>query len=513
MNVLEVVFSSKQTGVIVVVCLLYVLLIWLTAKRFNDLAPVPELAGYAFTKQAKAWTSSKRYYVAAIVYIALNIGLFRFLLLAPDLVAWAFGSLPQSPTAWLQSAPQDYITPVGAFLLIWLSPNVVLVRQFEESLRGTLQRLGAIPRNVLHNVRIFSNAKISIPAEIHECLAENLDGAFPKSLNGRYIAWDMREMLDRSIYLSELFKLWADPASPFHTFQSRYEEPLKQLRDTTNALREQVGAVSALPEEFKEKLWKDLDDQLATLLRQQHFILGCTLFSLSGTIQERESAFKDLGFDFESLQEEAEVASIASAIRDDIALAVAFLFFVGYPLVIIIILSLFSWKPNDPWWEIWIIWPTMAASMMLVAILPAVEIRRYYTSQDERPYFYHLIAAVVTAVAVPLLIAALKVVSKSEEGTLLEHLKRYSVYSFVGGSLSFGLSLLLDSLPNRRHLWAVGLGVIVAAFGGIAYFASNSDAGFKGLLMVSSVCFVLAYPVGLFIPRAYKRYALKRLSP
>ena len=306
MDALLLIVGSQDLSVVVLVLGLAVYLGFVAYKRFNDLAPVPELANYTFTHQTIAWTSTKRFYAAAVVYIALTLGLFRLLLLAPDLVFGIADHLESLKEVYEGMQPQ-FVVPIAAALLLRFGPEQRAVAMVEEGVRSALQRMGAIPASVQRNHNTLSNASITVPDLLHPALRDNTDAAFPSELPAFDVRLQINTKLHRASYLNEIFTYWEEPGSAFQPFWARHAEYIRELHREADQLAAQAKQFLSLPPESRQQLVgteQDLGHGLSRLLRKQHYALACAVFAMHGDIATKEQAFRDLGFHFKSLEED-----------------------------------------------------------------------------------------------------------------------------------------------------------------------------------------------------------------
>lgn len=528
MDTLLLIFGSNDLGVVGLVFGLAVYLGFIAYKRFNDLAPVPELSSYTFTRQTSAWTSTKRFYAAAVAYIALTLGLFRFLLEVPQLVFDLSDRLTEFKDLYEGMQP-EFIVPIAAALLIRFAPQYGPVAMIEKGIRSALQRMGAIPDSVLRNHKIFSAANIKVPELLQSTLRDNTDDRFPAELAGTDVALRIEDMLHRTAYLAEAFAGWQEPGSPFQPFWARHPDYLDELRNKTSVLAAQAQPYLKLSPNSRQEMegtHKDLQEGLSALLRKQHFALACAVFAMRGDLATKEVAFRDLGFQFNSLEEDAPAtppAKIIGPVLNDIALVLLLLFFVAYPAALALLWALGIQPTGNPVWEVMTVWPLMASALILATTLPALLVRRYTWTAPmppvagsqaplDRPYLAYLLATLAAAVILPIMFATIKAVFFPAESGFFELLQKYAVFALLGGSMSLGLSFLLDTPFSRRLLSGTALGAFVACFGAIAYLSSDPTASISGLTLTAVLSFVIGFVNGALIPYAYRRRVLAGLE-
>lgn len=525
MDALLLIVGSQDLSVVVLVLGLAVYLGFVAYKRFNDLAPVPELANYTFTHQTIAWTSTKRFYAAAVVYIALTLGLFRLLLLAPDLVFGIADHLESLKEVYEGMQPQ-FVVPIAAALLLRFGPEQRAVAMVEEGVRSALQRMGAIPASVQRNHNTLSNASITVPDLLHPALRDNTDAAFPSELPAFDVRLQINTKLHRASYLNEIFTYWEEPGSAFQPFWARHAEYIRQLHREADQLAAQAKQFLSLPPESRQQLVgteQDLGHGLSRLLRKQHYALACAVFAMHGDIATKEQAFRDLGFHFKSLEEDpTPPVAVVRAVLNDIAQVLLLFVFVAYPVAIAVLWALGVQPTDDPLWEVFGVWPLMAVALILASTLPALIVRRYDWAtprpkageprRADRPYAAYLVATLAAAVTLPVAFALIKALFMPAEGGFAEQLQDYALFALLGGGMSLGLSFLLDTpLPNRL-LSGTALGVFVACFGTIGYLGAGAEAGISGLTLTAALSFVIGFVNGVLIPYAYRGHATARIE-
>ena len=515
--------GDRLTGIVTLAA--YVVLgVW-AYRKFNRLEIAFEASDFSPT--AQSWTTDLRFFMAAFVYVAVYLGMFR--------IAQEY---PQ-----IREPIQTQFPGIGGFMgdmeadFPWLSPAVTAavliglmelpkVRGADALGRGVLQRMAAIPRRVQFMMRELANA------EIERDSAWRSDADFP--FHGRLAPGaeanqaTLEDLAYRTWYLDQIIGVWlSDLDRSFGDFAMSHRAPFEAMRAEYGAAAAEVATAI----ERRERGVHDAegDDRclgrLKRLYECQRGAMACGFLRKGLTPDERRRQMLKYGLRLRVEADRLAVEEVLAVMRNDVVLVLLTLVFVAYPLAVLLARTGLGWKPEgNSLADILFLWPLMIFCFCAATLLPALMLRpgdvpamRRGLRLQRLPWLASLgiglVAAAGGAISLSVIQAATSPVNFVEA---LDSLVWYAPFGFfLGGGISLMLSLRYFG-RWQALLEGLALGVVAGIFGFLISLGGDPSmtiervmrldidmggpAGFTVIAM-----FVIAFTIGAILPSSFRR--------